>query len=313
MKKRVASTPTLLLVGNLLGCACAGCSSGKIEGKAEYIGGIAAVDVEIWATRPNTQSRSPIAKTLTDDSGYFKIIGLTPWIEYEVTAVSNENNSRPMRSRAGLFTATRLRGHMRICAMPCVPSDVDCLTLICAAPGQVTLIPIDTSTKVPLRVHAGLIESAFSRYSAFSVRSQDSARKVAVLSDHDYLIVPSRAIIEIARLFVIDAKTISLGEDGYRTIQGGLYYNVADFYREEFMIENNYLLKARVVKPSIEKPRPDPQCPNFGQIRADDLEEGYYLLTTRIATGQRRQEVLLGESHPKEGILIQVDHRSPSP
>jgi hypothetical protein len=133
----------------------------------------------------------------------------------------------------------------------------------------------------------------------FSLSEDDAKTISARLGQEGFLVLSDAGVSDIARLWHIQAKTV-LGNQ----IDPGWYYNVRDFVEKMLLIAP--LLSADVQKPMMQ-----------GVFTSDDralvaiplhnLVQGLYMLTTSVASGQRAGQVLGGESHPKEGFLIQID------
>ena len=88
-------------------------------------------------------------------------------------------------------------------------------------------------------------------------------------------------------------------------VNGGWYYNIADFYSEDFALVDFKLLKPRMEAPQLDGAfESEPY-----QVWAVSLRRfvpGVYMLVTDIAKGQRADKVLGGETHPKAGFLVKI-------
>ena len=288
----------------LIGCASIAESNG-IEGTVIYFGtNRPAANITVEANAGPNVLKKEIPKAIktvkTNDSGHFKITDLLPNKSYKIQVKGSLYQTATFYET--VFAKGTIKMQQPIQAIPIPQYGIWIFT---DNPGSMMHIDGDSKKRVQIKVHEGLIGGGFGNVSAFSVSDEDIEKSTMNVSKNGVLLVKGNLLADFARLFKIPQKMVSLGTNSDANIPAGWYYNVSDFYGEDFMIVGSKLLKPRVEEPSIiEAVKSEEQ--SLWALPLSSLPNGYYFLTGGV---QRENfgSVLGGENHPQGGYIIKVE------
>jgi hypothetical protein len=279
-----------------------GCSRNGFEGNVQLYGSNnPASGIEITAST-NTDIKEEQSKASivvkTDSKGHFNIRGLLPNKNYVIRSSDPRFDSKTLYEGAPEKGTKIIKEPLLVC-----PKPPDGIWLFDANLGTFTQEIIrGDEKKVSIRVHEGMIGGAWGNSSAFSVSDEDIKSLAASIPRNGLLVVGSGALSDIGQLFKIPRQVLA-----HKEIPEGWYYNIHNFYEEDFMRVGNKMLKVHVQKPNLKEAyRSESGKFPIWAFPLQNFSPGYYIFTTNVATGQRASQVLFGESHPKEGFIVEI-------
>ncbi len=143
-------------------------------------------------------------------------------------------------------------------------------------------LKLENEKKVKIRVHAGLIGNR----SVFSISDNDTNKICEEIEPDGLLIIFREDVKDIAQLYKIPNKTVSLGTEGTAQIKEGWYYNIRDFFGEDWWSDGRKRLAALGQTPLLENAL-NIKSNNIWAIPLRNFYSGLYILTTEITSGQR--------------------------
>ena len=300
---------TIILIILYLFSFLCGCSNNGIEGSVERYGDKKRLASVVVEARTQTNIKEHMSKSYktgkTNSAGQFKISGLLPQKNYELQVKDSNSNfiSESMYIHVPEKGTRLLEKPLIACPFP--PDGGAWVYQFSS--DKFTRLNLENNNIVKLRVHAGLIGGAFGNTSAFSIADEDTSKICDEIERDGLLVVWGiyGTIKAIGQLHKIERKHVSLGQNGSRTIEEGWYYNIADFYGEDFMIVGYKLLKPYVQGPNL-KDALNIKTHVIWALPLTYFLPGLHILITEVASGQRAGSILGGESHPREGFLIRI-------
>jgi hypothetical protein len=284
-----------------------GCSRNPngIEGRIIYFGtnkpaANITIEANIDANILKEEKTKSSKTTKTDASGHFKVTDLIPNKSYKIQPRDTFYQTTTVYATVFAKGVITIQQPIQI-----IPIPQQGIWIFTDKPENMKLIDGDITKKVQIRVHEGLIGAALGRLSAFSVSDEDIKIATTIVDRNSLLIVKSAPLDDFARLFKIPEKVVSLGSNRQVSIPEGWYYNISDFYGEDFMIVGSKLLKPNIEKPSIGMAVKSEEK-SLWALPLSNMPSGVYILTTKIER-ENYGSVFGGENHPKEGYMIKID------
>lgn len=289
----------------ILGCSSGGCSSDGIEGNVEFwalnkplIN--VTVEAHVNSDIPQIDHQRFIKTVKTDRTGHFKFSNLNSNINYVIIIkdpyLQIEPGYRPAL-RKGIIKIKR--------PLQVIPIPQSGIWIFNGNINNMIKIDVPKNRQVVISVFNGISPSTFGPKSVFSVSDEDVINTATLVPKDSLLILRNINVIDMASLFKIEQKTVSLGSNGESTIPTGWYYNVRDFISQSLLSSENLQLKPVIDRPELGDLYKSKEH-DLVAIPIKNIRPGTYILVTKVLTNQNDDKILGGENQPQLGYIIKI-------